>query len=211
MHAPGEVCRAIRSSPGSGGGVGWGPYTYPSCCARNRQIHMTLSQPCNPNFHTCFHDALTRVIKSHLEAERYEFVHKILPDFWALRPYLELVDQPPKMREDGLTLVAKACSKNGNDLNLMSELEKNCCKQRGRFQGRDLIELQDSCLCANKIDRHSVLVYIAGRPTPSNGIPVQHAFDLAVKFTLSVLSMPLGEKLQAFDSCRLGRGFARTF
>ena len=115
-------------------------------------------------------------------------------------------DQPPKMREDGLTFVAKACSKNGNDLNLMSELEKNCCKQRGRFQGRDLIELQDSSLCANKIHRHSVMLYIAGRPTPSNGIPVQHAFDLAVKFTLSVLSMPLGEKLQAFDSCSVGTG-----
>ena len=100
----------------------------------------------------------------------------------------------------------KACSKNGNDLNLMSELEKNCCKQRGRFQGRDLIELQDSSLCANKIHRHSVMLYIAGRPTPSSGIPVQHAFDPAVKFTLSVLSMPLGEKLQAFDSCSVGTG-----
>ena len=42
--------------------------------------------------------------------------------------------------------------------------------------------------------------------TPSNGIPVQHAFDPAVKFTLSVLSMPLGEKLQAFDSCSVGTG-----
>ena len=62
-------------------------------------------------------------------------------------------DQTPKMPGDGLTLVAKTCSKNGNDLNLMSELKENCCKQRGRFQGRDLVELFQfcwSCLaCAN--------------------------------------------------------------